>query len=314
MNQSTVLQQWSQARSSLAATLAPSTVAITLDRERVDRGRVDRGRARLCGFRWSEDLIVTAAEALQGSEDVTVFGADGEQRATVLAGDLATDVAVLRVPGGGGGAVVTQASAALEAGAGVAFAGRSRRGPSVSFGTVRLAGPAWSSRRGGSIDQRLEFEGHPESLVEGALVADFGGTAQAMLVAGPRGTLLGIPVATIGRVVSIVQHHGYLPRPYLGLRLQALWLDPATRARWGRSARSVAAVASVELDSPAQTAGLEPGDLLEAIDGVTMDNIEAVAARLARTDPGQLLTLRLRRGGQSQSVSIQVAEWRRPGA
>jgi S1-C subfamily serine protease len=52
-----------------------------------------------------------------------------------------------------------------------------------------------------------------------------------------------------------VEQHGYLPRPYLGLRLQHLWLDEATRERWGRANRAIAAVAGVEAGSPADKAG-----------------------------------------------------------
>jgi S1-C subfamily serine protease len=304
MNQTTVLQEWSQARSILAASLAPRAVGIATARHRT-----------LSGFHWRADLIVTAAEALGGDEEAVVLGATGEQQARVLACDLATDVAVLRVssvstlPAASASSSLTP----LEAGAGVVFVGRSRRAPLVSFGSVRLAGPAWSSRRGGTIDQRLEFEGAGEALdarFEGALVVDLGGTAHAMLVAGPRRTLLGIPATTIERIVAVVEQRGYLPRPYLGLKLQHLWLDEQTRTRWGRARRTVAAVAGVESGSPAERAGLEPGDLIEALGGVAVADIEALAARLAGTSPGQTLELLRRRGGQSEQVQIEVGEWR----
>jgi S1-C subfamily serine protease len=133
-----------------------------------------------------------------------------------------------------------------------------------------------------------------------------------MLVRGPRGALLGIPAATIERIVAAVERHGYLPRPYLGLRLQALWLDEATREGWGRKARSIAAVSGVERDSPAASAGLAPGDLLEAIDGAAVDDVEGFAAQIAQSTPGRVLELQLRRGGVPRSVAITLAEWRAP--
>jgi S1-C subfamily serine protease len=201
---------------------------------------------------------------------------------------------------------------ALEAGAGVVIVGRSRRGALVSFGTVRAAGPAWQSRRGGAIDQRLEFEAALDARFEGALVADLSGAVQAMLVPGPRRSLLGIPAATIDRIVVAVHRHGYLPRPYLGLRLQALWLDEATRARWDRRSRSVAAIAGVEARSPAEASGLAPGDLLEAVDDVAIDGVEAFAAQVAASSPGRVLALRLRRGGEPRTIEITVAEWHQP--
>jgi S1-C subfamily serine protease len=308
MNATNVLQQWSQERSQLAAALAPRTVAIAVGPHR-----------SVSGIRWRGSYIVTAAEALSGSDEVTLLSERGETRAPVIACDLATDVALLRISGDDqmhdaptGGVAAAASDAALEAGAGVIIVGRGRRGPRVGFGTVRVAGPAWRSRRGGDIAQRLEFEATLDSQFEGALVADLTGVPRAMLVPGPRGRLLGIPAATVDRIVTAVEQHGYLPRPYLGLRLQPLWLDAATRARWGRSARSMAAVAGVEPESPADAAGVAPGDLLEAIDGVAIDDVEGLVAQLAQAVPGRVLELRLRRGGQPQTLPITVGESRQP--
>jgi S1-C subfamily serine protease len=308
MNTTSVLQQWSRERSELAAALTPRTVAIRLGKYR-----------SLSGIRWRGVFVVTAAEALAGSDEVLVVSDRGEKRESVIACDLATDVAVLRIgaddgPDGPDGPIASAASvatdAALEAGAGVVIVGRARRGALVGFGTVRVAGPAWRSRRGGAIAQRLEFDAGLDSRFEGALVADLAGAPKAMLVPGPRGSLLGIPAPTIERIVATVEQHGYLPRPYLGVRLQALWLDEATRGRWGRRARSVAAVAGVEPGSPAAAAGLAPGDLLEAIDGLAVDEVEGFAAQIAQSSPGRLLELRLRRGGETRTLQIKVAEWR----
>jgi S1-C subfamily serine protease len=306
MNATTVLQQWSRERSELAAALAPHTVAIALG-----------ARRSVSGIRWRGALIVTAAEALAGRDEVVVVSEHGETQGSVIACDLATDVAVLRsgaqaLPGAVGAGATAAVDPVLEAGAGVVIVGRAAAGPVMGFGTVRLAGPAWRSRRGGAIAQRLEFEAALDGRFEGALVADFAGTVQAMLVSGPRGRLLGIPGQTIHRIVAAVEQHGYLPRPYLGLRLQGLWLDEATRNRWGRRSRSLAAVAGVEPGSPAEGAGIAPGDLLEAIDGVMIDDAEGLAAQLAQSIPGASVALRLRRGGEPQTVQINVGEWRRP--
>jgi S1-C subfamily serine protease len=301
MNHTSFLQQWSRDRTALASALAPRTVAVLVGKQR-----------SLSGMRWGPHLVVTTAEALAGSDEVRVVSDHDEQRAPVVACDLATDVAVLRVDTQQPSDASTTQLAALQAGAGVVIVGRARRGALVSFGTVRVAGPAWRSRRGGAIDQRLEFEAALDGRFEGALVADLTGAVQAMLVPGPRGSLLGIPAPTIDRIAVAVQQHGYLPRPYLGLRLQALWLDDATRARWGHGSRAVAAIAGVEERSPAQASGLAPGDLLEAIDEVAIDGVEAFAARIAASSPGCVLALRLRRGGEPRTIEVTLAEWRRP--
>ena len=84
MNATNVLQQWSQERSQLAAALAPRSVAIAISAHRY-----------VSGIRWRGEYIVTAAEALAGSDAVMLLSEKGETRAPVIACDLATDVAVL---------------------------------------------------------------------------------------------------------------------------------------------------------------------------------------------------------------------------
>jgi S1-C subfamily serine protease len=291
-----VLEQFSAQRALLAQTVANSTCAVLLGRHH-----------SVSGFHWRDGFIVTAAEALGGSDEVALAAAAWEGRAAVAARDLSTDVAVLRCPNSPAQEFPAAAAAAgldtstPQVGALVVIAGREPRGPLSSFGTVRQSGPAWQSRRGALIDRRLEFEATLDRRFEGALVAATTAQAQAMLVPGPRSTLLGIPAATIERIVAAVAQHGYLPRPYAGLRLQTLWLD---------TGRCLPVVAGVEADSPAAAAGLVAGDLLEAIDGQAVMGIDALAARVAQAGPGGVLALQLRRGGQSQQIELTVGEWR----
>ncbi len=85
-NPTSVLQQWSLERSELAAALAPRAVAITLTKHR-----------SVSGIRWRGAFVVTAAEAVAGSDEVLVASARSEKRELVIACDLSTDAAVLRI-------------------------------------------------------------------------------------------------------------------------------------------------------------------------------------------------------------------------
>ncbi|HEX2789512.1 MAG TPA: hypothetical protein VHN17_03725, partial [Steroidobacteraceae bacterium] len=77
MNATNVLQQWSRERSQLAAALAPRTVAIALEPHRY-----------LSGIRWRGPFVVTAAEALAGSDEATLVSERGETRAPPDAGQV----------------------------------------------------------------------------------------------------------------------------------------------------------------------------------------------------------------------------------
>jgi S1-C subfamily serine protease len=273
-------------------------------RQRV--GAVILGRRVFSGIRWRGDLLVTAAEALGGAESVNVRHESADSSAQVLATDLGTDVAVLRVPNlapAAGGITAP----ALRVGETVAVVGADERGAMAHWGSVRFAGPAWTSRRGGTIGQRLEIEVRFDPSLEGAAIVDTNGTIAAMAVPGPLRRVLGIPAETIERIVALVEKHGHLPQPYIGVRLQALWLDEATRSQLGRTTRRIAAVSGVDNGSPAATAHVELGDLLLTVNGTPAEGA-GLAQRINSLRPGQTIELEVLRGGKLRRITILVGE------
>jgi S1-C subfamily serine protease len=173
---------------------------------------------------------------------------------------------------------------------------------------VQLAGPAWNSRRGGKIDQRLELDVGFDPAFEGAAVIDTGGNIVAMAVPGPFHRVLGIPAATIETVMAKVDQFGHLPKPYIGIRLQPLWLDDDTRTKLGRKSRAIAAVGGIDAGSPAARAHVELGDLLLTLDGEPAESVNGMARRIAGTNPGQTVALEVLRGGKPLTINVQIGE------
>lgn len=289
------LQQLSAERAGLIQSVSPRVGAVILGRRRV-----------VSGIRWRDDLMITAAEALSGAEDVNIRVADCNASAQVLATDLGTDIAVLRVPDLAP-AVGGFSIEALRVGETVAVVGGDERGTVAAWGNVRFAGPAWTSRRGGTIGRRLELDVRFDPVFEGAAIVDMNGTITGMAVPGPLRRVLGIPAETIERVVALVEKHGQLPQPYIGVRLQSLWIDEATRTQLGRSARAIAAVSGVDPGSPAAAAHIELGDLLLTVNGAPADSL-ALVQRIADLTPGQEIELEVLRGGQPHQVRVRVGE------
>jgi S1-C subfamily serine protease len=328
MSANSLLKQYSEARAALVQNALPKAAAVVLGRRRV-----------LSGIRWGGDLIITAAEAIGGVEHVDIRLDGDELGAEVIATDLTTDVAILRAANGdtagasthsesgvsaahGDPAIADDSAAsaavrrvprpspapALRVGETIAVVGRSLRGPGAIWGSVQLAGPAWSSRRGGRIDQRLELDVAFDPSFEGAAVIDMEGNIAAMAVPGPYDRVLGIPAATIETVVAKVEQFGHLPKPYIGIRLQPLWLDDATRTKLGRKSRGIAAVGGVDAGSPAAEAHIELGDLLLALNGEPAESVNGLAQRIASTNPGQTVALEVLRGGKPLTIQVQIAE------
>jgi S1-C subfamily serine protease len=342
MAANSLLKQYSDERAALAQSAVSKAAAIILGRRRV-----------LSGIRWRDDLIVTAAEAIGGAEQVDIQLEGDELEARVIATDLTTDIAILRVPSAtaghaattvdadtaghpaatstgtaGHGATAADAATAgdvgtagqdalgtaqatarlLRVGETIAIVGRTLRGPAAIWGTVQLTGPAWNSRRGGKIDRRLELDVGFDPAFEGAAVIDTSGNIVAMAVPGPFHRVLGIPAATIETVMAKVDQFGHLPKPYIGIRLQPLWLDDDTRTKLGRKSRAIAAVGGIDAGSPAAQAHVELGDLLLTLDGEPAESVNGLARRIAGTNPGQTVALEVLRGGKPLTINVQIGE------
>jgi len=299
MSATSLLKQYSDARAALVQGALPRATAIIVGRRRV-----------ISGIRWRGDLIVTAAEAIGGAEHLDVRLEGDELGAEVVATDLTTDVAILRLdaPASADPHTSPAATSLLRVGDAIVVIGRTLRGPAAIWGGVQLVGPAWSSRRGGRIDQRLELDLAFDPSFEGGAVMDMDGNVAAMFVPGPYHRVLGIPTATIEGVIAKVSQFGRLPRPYIGVRLQPLWLDDDTRTRLGRKSRAIAAVGGVDAGSPAAEAHIELGDLLLTMDGEPAESVNGLAQRIAAINPGQTIKLEVLRGGKPLTINVQVGE------
>ena len=289
------LQGWAQERADLVQRVALSVVGV----------QSTSGRS-LSGIVWDSETVVTAAENLAG-DCVQVRSATERFDAQVAAVDLATDVAVLRlrtplvVPTRG-------ASDALRAGEPVLLIGRDGGDTLAQWTDIQLVGPSWVSRRGGQILRTIRFSLRLDDALEGGAIFDSGGALCAMAVPNARGRALGIPIETLAAVVRRVAQHGYLPQPYLGVRLQPVWLDEAQRRQLGREREVAVLVSGVDANSPAQAAGLIFGDLLLSLAERPVHSPGAVAREIGALAIGSVVTMQVLRAGEKKQIEIAVGE------
>jgi S1-C subfamily serine protease len=273
---------------------------------------IEGPRVAAAGIVWRADTIVTAAEVVAHARCIRVTVEGGEPvRAEPLGIDLATDVAILRAPSLPAEPIGTGDSGTLRVGEPVLVAGRDRRGPLAHWSSVAQVGPAWHSRRGGRLERWLRLAGLEPEL-EGAGVFDLHGRLCAMAVLGPRRRVIGIPVETIVRVVALIERHGHLPRPYLGLALRPVALETKPAAALPEPQERALMVLGVDPGSPAAAAGVLQGDVLLSANGAVLEDVAVLTRLLLASDIGQALDLEILRAGQKQAVSLRSAE--RPAA
>ena len=99
---------------------------------------------------------------------------------------------------------------------------------------------------------------------------------------------------------------GRFRRAYIGIAGGSRPLPPRIAARLGRS--SAIEVVEVVEGSPAATADLRPEDLIVAVDGTPVEQVNDLQRLMAGELIGQSARMEVFRGGRARSVEVVPAE------
>jgi S1-C subfamily serine protease len=265
------------------------------------------GRSVASGFAWKPGVVVTASDALEADDDISIAAGDKTVEAKLAGRDPTTDIAVLRVSDSlPASAAPLTPSPEAAVGQMVVAVGRGKDGVIAALGCIAVAGGAWQSRRGGSIDRLIRLDLRLHRHAEGGLVLDAEGRALGMPVFGPRQRPLIIPLATIDLIAPKLLADGRIRRGYLGVGLHPIRLDDSVAATRGSADRRAVMVVSVAPDGPAGKAGLLLGDILLSFNGEPVSGLRNLFARLSPESVDQPAELTLLRGGQVTNAKLTI--------
>lgn len=151
----------------------------------------------------------------------------------------------------------------------------------------------------------------------GGPLLNVNGDVVGMNVAVARGSEnigFAIPANLVQAAVESMQQHGRVIRPYMGVRYvtvtgrvqDELSLPIAYGALISEETDGDSA--SVLENSPAAQAGLEPGDLLTAINGQRIDQAHTLASLIQSYNVGETITVTFLRDAQEQEVQLTLQE------
>jgi serine protease DegS len=154
-------------------------------------------------------------------------------------------------------------------------------------------------------DAPINFGNSGGALIDahGALVGI--NTAIVAKNIGVEGIGFAIPVNMVRGVLSDITAHGRVIRGWIGIVPQDL---PEEQAQQLGLQQAGIVIAFIAPGSPAQSAGLQPGDLLLDIDGDTPHSALDALGRIASRAPGSSVLLHGLRNGQPFEVRAQVGE------
>ncbi|HYW31666.1 MAG TPA: trypsin-like peptidase domain-containing protein [Gemmatimonas sp.] len=314
---SLTLSQLSDALADAVSAAAGSVVAVDA-----------RPRLASTGVHWRDGLIVTTAATVRREHGITVTLPSGRSvPATLVGGDAAADIAVLRLdtnadPSSAAEhavaddsserptAAVLGDSATLKPGHLVlALARIDDSGPRVGFGAVSAVGGPWRSWKGGEYSQLVQsgltlhpgFGGGPLVDAQGRVLGiNSGGISRHFATT--------IPTLDVERVVKHVVEQGYVPRGWLGAAMQSVAVPAVARERGASGSDMALLVVDVVAGGPAATAGLIVGDIILAMDDAPVREPNDLLRAVGSEAVGRTIVLALWRGGAAATVSLTVGE------
>jgi S1-C subfamily serine protease len=266
-----------------------------------------RPRRPSSGVVYAPTLVLVAEHALEREDDLTVETGSGSSLAAQLVGrDLASDLAVLRVPNLTAEPARPAATPA-RVGQFVLAVGRpGDRELMASIGVVSaIGGPVRT--RGGMLDQYIRTDATPYPGFSGGALIDVRGTVIGILTTGlTGGAPLAVPVALAWRLAEPLARQGYVPRGWLGIGSQPVRIPAGQRG--GHVHETGLLIVELAPDSPALRGGLLLGDILVTLAGQTVDNGEALQALLSGERVGRPVAVQVLRGGVHVTLEVTVGQ------
>jgi serine protease Do len=115
-----------------------------------------------------------------------------------------------------------------------------------------------------------------------------------------------IPIEVALEVSKQLRAEGKVTRGQLGVRIQPMTKELAQSFKLEKP--DGALIATVEPGSPADKAGLKPGDVVLAYNGQAIDDPNKLPRLVGATKPGQSATLRIWRDGKAEEVKFTAGE------
>jgi len=259
------------------------------------------------GFFISPDgFIVTNNHVVENAEEIKVVLKDGrELKATLVGRDEGTDLAVIRVEGGGFPFVNFEDRARPRVGDWVLAVGNP-----YDLGGTATAGivSAFNRDIGEKFVEYIQIDAPINRGNSGGPTFDAYGRVIGVNTAifSPSGGSVGIgfdiPADVAQSVTKQLMDGHKITRGYIGATIQDLSEEMA--GSWGLTGQKGAVVAGLVPNGPASKAGVKPGDVVVAVNGHHVTGASEMTREVAKVHAGDSLKLDLYRDGKSKSLEI----------
>jgi len=306
-----LLDAYSSAVVSVVEAVSPSVVHVQVRGAR--RGMVAQGSGS--GTILSPDgIVLTNNHVVEGAASIELALTDSRRfAARVLGRDPDTDIAVLRadtsdrLPAArlGNSKKLKAGQIAIAIGNPLGFES------TVTAGIISAVGRSLRAQNGRLIGDVIQTDAalNPGNS-GGPLVnsrAEVIGVNTAVIL-GAQGICFSVAANTAQHVLTQVLQHGRVRRARLGIAGDQVALPQRLKARTGLTQDSAVRVVEVQPGSPAQSGGLEPGDVIVALDKDVVTGIDDIARILDGSRIDKRVAVRILREGRVETIEIVPTE------
>jgi S1-C subfamily serine protease len=262
--------------------------------------------------------ILTNAHVVEGARTVKVTLKDGREfEGRVVGTDRVTDVAVIEIDAENLPTVDLGSTENLSPGQwAIAIGNPLGLDNTVTAGIISAIGR--SSNQVGIPDKRVQFIQTDAAINPGnsggPLLNDRGEVIgmNTAIRANAQGLGFAIPIETAKRIADQLFENGEVQHPFLGIQMVELDADVVERIKqeeglqfsFDENLTGVLIIGVME-GTPAQAAGLREGDVIQAINGTSVDAPQQVQAQVEASEIGETLAIDINRDGELQTIEVK---------
>jgi len=260
----------------------------------------------------TDGYVLTNSHVVSAADSIAVaLGDDRRVDARLIGTDPDTDLAVLKIDLPNLPVMTFGRSETLKVGDVVLAIGNPFNvGQTVTMGIVSALGR--SNLGINTFENFIQTDAAINEGNSGGALVDSNGhlvginTAIFSRTGGSIGIGFAIPTTIITQVMDQIVQNGRVKRGYFGIELLDLPYDHLDAAPPERA--SGVQVRAVQVNGPADHAGMKPGDVVLSINGTSVSQTRATLSQIAQLDPGASARVHVLRGTHEMDFKLLVGE------
>jgi S1-C subfamily serine protease len=259
-----------------------------------------------------EGYILTNNHVVEQTKKVDVYLCNGEKyEGTVIGTDPSNDIAVIKINGDnfysgefGNSDTLRPGQMAIAIGNSLGLSG----GPSVTIGVISAIRRNIPSERG-VLENMIQTDAAINPGNSGGPLIDSDGNIIGInnaIIPFAHGIGFAIPINVAKDVANELITYGRVTRPWLGIL--GVDVNPTLASHYQLASDEGALIVQINEESPADKAGLKPGDIIIEIEGKRMNGMEDVRHTIWKRKTGENITLKILRNHRKIQGTLTLAQ------